>query len=62
VQGHLQQRALAVEIRSRCAQSGSPIRIFVDSELQWRADGTPLIFEPAVDWATFTKPNIVDDY
>jgi len=51
-----------VEIRSRCAESGSPIRIFVDSELQWRADGAPLIFEPAVDWATFTKTNIVDDY
>jgi hypothetical protein len=53
---------MAVEIRSRCAESGSAIRIFVDSELKWRAEGEPLIFEPAVDWATFTKPNIVDDY
>ena len=39
--------------------------ISVDSELRYRVhdeNAEPLIFEPQVDWATFSEPNIIHAY
>jgi len=65
VQGNLRRTELTVEISSRCANSEKLIRLAVDDELNYRIlDGSPalLVFEPDVDWDTFTDPNILDGY
>ena len=39
--------------------------ITVDDELHHRVaerDAQPLVFEPSIDWSTFTAPNIIGDY
>jgi hypothetical protein len=41
------------------------MHITVDSELKYRVEeegAQPLIFEPHVNWETFTGPNIIDVY
>ena len=41
------------------------MRLVVDSELNYRVEEggpTPLVFEPEVDWSTFTEPTIIDGY
>jgi hypothetical protein len=41
------------------------MRFGIDSELSWRileGGSSPLVFEPEVDWATFSDPNIIDGY
>jgi hypothetical protein len=37
----------------------------VNSELRYRVDeaeAVPLVFEPHINWATFTEPNIIQAY
>ena len=65
MQGRLRDGYLAVSIETECAHCGQPLHISVDSDLKYRVvdkDASPLVFEPRVDWETFTKPNIIDDY
>lgn len=65
MQGHLRNTELTVEISTRCAYSQKPIRLAVDSQLNYRVlEGgpAPLVFEPEVDWAAFTDPSIIDGY
>lgn len=65
VQGKLRNTALTVEISTRCACCQEPIRMAVDSELNCRileGGPAPLVFEPEVDWARFTDPNIIHKY
>jgi len=41
------------------------MQIEVDSDLRYRIEeggAEPLVFEPHVDWATFTEPNIIHAY
>jgi hypothetical protein len=41
------------------------MQIVVDSELRYRInepDAQPLVFEPQVNWETFTEPNIIYTY
>lgn len=41
------------------------MRLRVDSQLNWtvlEGGSSPLVFEPDVNWATFTDPNIIDGY
>jgi hypothetical protein len=65
VQGRLRDEELAVSIKTSCAHCDEPIHIDLDSELSWtvkESDADPLVFEPRIDWGTFRKPNIIDDY
>jgi hypothetical protein len=65
VQGRLRESFLTVEIVSSCAHCGEPIRLEVDSELSFRVlEGgpRPLVFEPDIDWSTFSEPNIINAY
>ena len=41
------------------------MRIGLDSELRYEVRDTgarPLVFEPDIDWSTFTEPNIINAY
>ncbi len=52
-------------IATECGHCGRPMHLTVDSDCAWRVgeeEARPLIFEPAVDWERFRKPNIIDDY
>jgi hypothetical protein len=65
VQGRLRNEQLSVEIETACAHCERQLHITVSSDMQWSAreqDAEPLVFEPEVDWAHFTKPTIIDDY
>lgn len=62
VEGRLRDELLRVEIATECAHCHEPMRIRVDSELRYECDGAPMLFEPRVDWSTFTEPNIINRY
>ena len=54
-----------MEIDSSCAHCGEPIRLEVTSKLSHRViEGgpLPLVFEPDVDWSTFSEPSIINAY
>ena len=41
------------------------MRLTVDSDLRWSlqdSDAEPLVFEPQIDWETFSEPNITHAY
>lgn len=63
VQGHLRCEPLSVTFRTECAHCSRPMRIHIDSDLQYRVDdgGTdPLVFAPLVDFAKVKDPSIID--
>ena len=65
MQGQLRGTDLSVEITTRCAHSQKPMRLIVDSRLTYdvlEGGPDPLVFEPDVDWAVFTDPNIIHRY
>lgn len=65
VQGRLREEHLSVTIRTRCAHCAQPLEITLDSKLNYAvSDETvaPLIFEPHINWAEFTEPNIIHAY
>ncbi len=65
MQGRLRGETLSVEIDTSCAHCDKEIQIRLDSEGEWSVkqdDAQTLVFAPDVDWATFTKPNIIDDF
>lgn len=65
MQGRLRNKYVQAEIQTKCGHCGQKITLDVDSELRWGVRETgpaPLIFEPQVDWSTFTNPTIIDDY
>ena len=64
VQGHLRKEFVAVTISTACAHCARPMRIEVDSQLQYRvAEGAdPLIFVPLVDFEKLKAPSIIDDF
>jgi hypothetical protein len=65
VEGRLRRRKLSVEIDTQCAHCGRTMRFVVDSTLKRRVydrDSKPLLFEPEVNWETFTEPNIIHAY
>ena len=65
MQGRLRGKALSVEIETSCAHCDKEIRIRLDSDGAWsvkQKEAQILVFEPEVDWTTFTKPNIIDDF
>lgn len=65
VQGRLRSETVSVEINTSCAHCARPIQIQVDQDLQSKVHSPgaePLIFEPHLDWDTFTEPNIIHKY
>ena len=65
MQGHLTNTELEIEIETVCGHCQEPIRLSVDSELNFRmreGGSQPLVFEPEVLWDEFTDPNIIDGY
>jgi uncharacterized metal-binding protein YceD (DUF177 family) len=64
VQGQLRQQQLAVTFTSECAHCARPMRIEVDSELNYAVDeaSDALVFLPMVNFAKLKAPNIIDDF
>jgi hypothetical protein len=64
VQGWLRKRRTNVGIETSCACCGKELGITVDNGGGWSVEQktTPLMFHPMIDWSTFTKPNIIDDF
>jgi hypothetical protein len=65
VEGRLRGEKLLVRIDSECRHCAKPLALEVDEELHWRVisrGASPLLFEPDIQWDTFTKPNIIHDY
>lgn len=65
VQGRLRGTPLTVTIASACAWCARALRFELTDALEWRlldAPDTMLVFEPEIDWTTFTAPTIVHDY
>ena len=56
---------MSVNVESRCAQRGTPIRLLVDSALKYHVEeggANLLVFEPNIDWSTFAEPTIINAY
>ena len=65
VQGRLRKKRLSIEIETECGHCARAMRFVVGSDLKHRifGEGTrPLVFEPEVDWSTFSEPNITHAY
>ena len=58
---------MSVEIETECAHCGRPLSITIDSDLRYQVQNAdegaePLVFEPLIDWATFTEDTIIDAF
>ena len=62
MEGRLRQQTLTIEIDTQCGHCDRQIGISIDSELRYTAPPDVLVFEPRVDWSTFTEPNIIHHY
>lgn len=67
VQGGIRKEPLSYEIETECAHCGQPLHLTIDSDLRHQvseasAGAEPLVFQPLIDWATFTEPNIIDAF
>jgi hypothetical protein len=64
VQGHLRNESLSITIRTECAHCSQPIKLELDSELNYRVlEGTdPLVFVPLVDFEKLKDPSIIDAF
>lgn len=65
VQGQLHRQFLEVEIETVCAHCKRPIEFRLDSEMRYRVHSQgaePLVFEPHIQWETFTEPTIIQAY
>ena len=64
VQGGFRKEPLSFEIETECAHCGQPLHLTIDSDLRYQvhdadAGAELLVFQPLIDWATFTEPNII---
>jgi hypothetical protein len=65
VQGQLHREKLSFLIETECAHCGKPIRIEMDSDLNYKVlelDADPLIFVPNVNFGRLKDPNIIDGF
>jgi hypothetical protein len=61
----LRKEYLAVTIETECSHCNRALRLVVDSDLEFRVEtegAEPMVFEPQVDWSTFTEPSIIHAY
>jgi hypothetical protein len=61
VQGHLRHEALSVTLRTECAHCSRPMRLEIDSELEYRVEEgeDALVFVPLVDFEKLKDPSII---
>ena len=65
VQGRLREESLEVDATTRCSQTGRQIRLLIDSEMNCQvlsSGAQPYLFEPHIDWQSFSAPSIIHDY
>jgi hypothetical protein len=65
VQGQLRDEPLSFVIESSCAQSGRPIQIEIDGQLNYHVrqkDADPVILIPIVDFDKLGDPSIIDAF
>jgi len=65
VQGRLREEKLEVGAVTRCSQTGREIRLLIDSEMNCQvlsSGAQPYLFEPHIDWQSFSAPSIIHDY
>ena len=65
VQGRLRDEKLEVSVVTECAMTGRELRMVIDSDLEFQVltpGADPYVFQPHVDWARFSAPNIIHDY
>ncbi len=65
VQGRLREERVEVEAVTTCSQTGREIRLLIDSDMNWQvlsAGADPYVFEPHIDWQSFSAPSIIHDY
>jgi hypothetical protein len=65
VQGKLRKKLISFVIKTRCANSGQPMQIEIDSELKIKSveqGANPLIFVPKVNFFTLKDPSIIEAF
>ena len=65
MQGWLTNEELHAVIDTACAHCEAPMRLTVGSDGSYEVrerDASPLMFQPEIDWSTFDRPTIVDDF
>ena len=65
VEGRLRQEPLTIDIETTCEHCERAMAMRVDSELRYEVTSpgaAPIVFEPRLDWSTFTDPNIIAKY
>ena len=65
VQGQVRGESLSVVIETECGHCGQPMRIEIDSELEYRVvegGAEPLVYVPMVDLHTLDEPSIIDRF
>jgi hypothetical protein len=65
VEGRLRNEPMEIEIATSCAHCGIPIHIVVNdrSEVRVRESGAqPRVFIPHIEWESFRKATIIDDF
>ena len=64
VQGQIRGQQLCFEIDSSCALSHRPIRIKIDSALDYSVqdDAQPIVYTPEIDLGTLDEPSIIDGF
>ena len=65
VQGRLRDEKLTFTIVTACGHCDRPMRIEIDSELNYRVldeEADPLVYMPMVDFETLEDPSIIDAF
>lgn len=65
VQGRLRQESLSFVIKTECGHCREPIRIEMDSKMQYRLAGPekkPMVYVPMVDFQQLDEPSIIDGF
>lgn len=65
VQGQLRRESLSFVVESSCAETGRPIQIEIDSELNYRVvqeKADVRIFVPLIDADRLDDPSIIDAF
>jgi len=65
VQGQLRQEKLTVSIETECGHCHKPLRLEVDSELNFRVQepqASPLVFVPRMNLQKLDDPSIIDAF
>ncbi len=65
VQGRLRGEHLSATIQTECAHCHQPLRLEVDSEMNYQVKevgAAPVLFVPMVNFEKLNKPSIIDDF